>query len=255
VKGDAERTVYQDSQLTDGTTASNADRQYNQFGGGGRVAYELFPGVKPFVEAGVDTRRHDLPVDNFGYQRDSKGFTASVGSTFKLRGTLTGEASIGYARRDYDDPRFDRVDGLVGNASLIWSIDALNTLKFTAASTIGESAIPGVPAVIYRDAGVQFDHAFRRWLIGTLKFGIGLDTYKGSNANALGLVCDCVQSDPGSNAADRTDHRYSVGAGLTYKLNRTVQVKGEFRQEWLRSNVAGVDYTASTFLAGVRLQR
>ena len=31
-KGDAQRTAYQDSQLTDGTTASNKDRNYNQYG-------------------------------------------------------------------------------------------------------------------------------------------------------------------------------------------------------------------------------
>ena len=31
VKGDAERTVYQNSTLTDGTTASNEDRNYNQY--------------------------------------------------------------------------------------------------------------------------------------------------------------------------------------------------------------------------------
>jgi hypothetical protein len=34
-----------------------------------------------------------------------------------------------------------------------------------------------------------------------------------------------------------------------------VQVKGEFRQDWLRSNVEGVDYTASIFMLGLRLQR
>ena len=34
-----------------------------------------------------------------------------------------------------------------------------------------------------------------------------------------------------------------------------VQVKGEFRQEWLRSNVSGnVDYSASIFLLGLRVQ-
>jgi hypothetical protein len=38
-KGDVERTVYQDSHLTDGTTASNEDRQYNQYSGGFRAAY------------------------------------------------------------------------------------------------------------------------------------------------------------------------------------------------------------------------
>jgi hypothetical protein len=255
VKGDAERTIYQNSLLTDGTVVSNADRQYNQYGGGVRAGYELLPGMKPFVEAGADTRKHDLPVDAYGFRRDSTGLGVSAGTTFEMRGFLTGEASVGYAQRNYADPRFDRLAGLIGNASLVWTVDALTTVTFTASSTIGESNITGVPGVFYRDAGLQIDHAFRRWLIGTLKFGIGFDTYKGSNSDGLAPVCDCVQSDPGSNVADRDDKRYSAGLGLTYKFDRTTQVKGEFRQDWLRSNVSGVDYTASTFLVGLRLQR
>ncbi|HMA56604.1 MAG TPA: outer membrane beta-barrel protein, partial [Pseudolabrys sp.] len=47
----------------------------------------------------------------------------------------------------------------------------------------------------------------------------------------------------------------SAGAGLTYKLNRTVQIKGEFRPDWLQSNTAGADYTASIFMLGLRVQR
>ena len=43
--------------------------------------------------------------------------------------------------------------------------------------------------------------------------------------------------------------------GLTYKLNRSVQIKSEFQQNWLRSNVAGTDYTSSVFLLGIRFQR
>ncbi len=38
-----DRTVYQDSVLTDGTIASNADRAFNQYGGVGRVSYDLRP--------------------------------------------------------------------------------------------------------------------------------------------------------------------------------------------------------------------
>jgi hypothetical protein len=91
-----------------------------------------------------------------------------------------------------------------------------------------------VSGVLYRDVGVQFDHAFRRWLIGSLKFGFGVDDYVG---------------------LDRIDNRYSAGFGVTYKLNRSVQIKGEFRQNWLHSNVSGVDYTESVFLAGLRFQR
>ena len=88
--------------------------------------------------------------------------------------------------------------------------------------------------VLYRDIGLQVDHAFRRWLIGSLKFGFGVDDYVGDRPHRQALL---------------------GGAGLTYKLNRSVQVKGEFRQDWLHSNVAGVDYTASVFMLGLRLQR
>jgi hypothetical protein len=43
--------------------------------------------------------------------------------------------------------------------------------------------------------------------------------------------------------------------GLTYKLNRMMQIKGEFQQNWLRSNVTGSDYAASIFLLGLRVQQ
>ena len=44
-----DRTAYTYSQLTDGTTSSNDDRNFNQFGGVGRVSYDLIPGLKPFT--------------------------------------------------------------------------------------------------------------------------------------------------------------------------------------------------------------
>ncbi len=206
VKADAERTVYQSSQLTDGTTASNEDRNYSQYGGTLRAGYEFSPGLKPYVEGGGDTRRHDLATDFSGYQRDSTGYLAKIGATVELTRLLTGEVAVGYTRRNYEDARLEPLSGLIGNASLLWAATSLTNVKFTAASTVGEATTPGVSGVLYRDAGVQVDHALRRWLIATVKAGIGLDKYVG-----LG----------------REDTRYSIGAGLTYKLNRMAQIKGE----------------------------
>jgi hypothetical protein len=232
--GDAERTVYQDSTLTDGTTASNEDRQYNQYKGTLRGSYELSPGVKPFVEFSADTRKHDLETDFSGYQRDSKGLTGKAGSTFELSRLLTGEIALGYTHRTYEDARLPDINGLIGDASLVWTASALTTVKLSGSSAVGESTQPGVSGVLYRDIGLQVDHAFRRWLIGTVKIGFGVDDYVGM---------------------DRTDNRYSAGLGLTYKLNRNAQIKGEVREEWLRSNVTGNNYNATIFLLGLRLQQ
>lgn len=258
IKGDAERTSYQDSKLTDGSTASNAARNYNQYGAIVRLGYETMPGVTPFVETSVDTRHHDLDTDINGYQRNSKGIAVRAGSSFNLRGTLTGEISAGYAERTYQDARLSKLSGLIGDASLIWTASALTTVKLSAKSSIAEAIIPGVSGVFYRDVGLQIDHAFRRWLIGTVKVGFGLDSYKGAAVDPAGLALlqgDNVISTAGGTAADRVDKRFSAGVGLTYKLNRITQIKGEFRQDWLRSNVSSVDYTASIFLLGLRFQR
>ena len=240
IKADAERTVYQNSTLTDGRTASNDDRNYNQYGGTLRGGYELSPGITPYVEVGTDTRVHDRNADFAGYQRDSKGLTGKVGSTFELSRLLIGEVALGYTKRTYEDPRLNNISGLIGNASLVWTVNALTSVKLSANSTVGESTIAGVSGVLYRDAGLQVDHSFRRWLIGSAKIGFGMDTYKGADVVTGG---------------DREDKRYSAGLGLTYKLSRAVQFKGEFRQEWLRSNVTGNDYSASIFMLGVRVQQ
>ncbi len=232
-KSDVERTIYQNSTLTDGTTASNEDRQFNQYTGTLRGSYELSPGVKPFVEFSADSRVHDLETDFSGFQRDSKGLTGKAGSTFEISKLLTGEIALGYTHRRYDDPRLLDINGIVGDASLIWTASALTTVKLSGSSAVGESTQPGVSGVLYRDVGLQVDHAFRRWLIGTAKVGFGQDDYVGDS---------------------RLDNRYSLGVGLTYKLNRNVQLKGEVDQYWLRSNEPGNNYNATVFLFGLRFQ-
>lgn len=233
-KGDADRLVYRDATLNDGTTLKLDDRNYNQYGGTLRGSYEWLPGVKPFVEAGMDRRVHDLAVDYGGVRRDSDGKSIKAGSTFELTRKLTGEASVGWLTRTYKDPTLTDLSGLTVDASLVYTATPLTTATLTAKSTVDESSMTGVSGILRRDAGLQLEHSFRRWLIGTAKVGYGTDDYQGIG---------------------REDKRYTASVGATYKLSREVQFKGEFRQEWLRSSVPGQDYTASIVLFGLRFQR
>jgi hypothetical protein len=233
-KGTVDRIMFQNSLLTDGTSSSNSDRDYNQYAAILRAGYELTPGLKPFVEVNRDTRIHDLEFDRNGLQRDSDGISAKAGSSFEITRTLTGEFAVGYLNRVYQDPTLPAISGTIADGSLIWQATGLTTAKLTAVSTVNESVVAGVSGNLSRDFTLQVDHAFRRWLVGTLKAGYGRDVYVGS---------------------DREDSRYTVSGGLVYKLTRTVHVKGEVRQDWLQSSVGGVNYTATTFLVGLRLQR
>ncbi len=113
LNGSIDSTTYANSKLTNGTTASNADRNYNQYGGSLRGSYELTPGVKPFVEIGADTRIHELTEDNGGTQRDSDGRYVKVGTTFELTRKLIGQVDIGYLQRSYRDPSLPQISGLI----------------------------------------------------------------------------------------------------------------------------------------------
>ncbi len=157
-----------------------------------------------------------------------------VGTTFELSRKLTGEVSVGYEDRWFKGPGLPDVRGLMVDGSLIWIATGLTTVKLTAKSFELETVVPRASGQLTQDAGLEVDHAFRRWLIGTAKIGFGVDDYVGSG---------------------RIDHRYSASTAIAYKLTRSVQIKGELREQWLRSNVAGVDYTATIALVGLRLQR
>ncbi len=233
LKGTFDRVQYQNSTLTDGETASNADRDLNQYAGIARVGFDLDAGVKPFVEVQQDARVYDQQFDSGGQQRSSLGTSVKAGATVDLFGTLSGAMAIGYLDRTYQDPTLPKVAGMIADGALIWRATALTTATLTASSLVSESTVPGVSGELSRDVGVEVDHAFRRWLIGTLKLGYGHDDYVGEG---------------------RLDNRYFASAGMTYKLNRDVWLRTEVREDRLNSSFSGASYWATSVLAGVRLQ-
>jgi hypothetical protein len=229
-----DRTTYTDSHFEDGQTASNADRNFNRFFTTGRINFELSPGVIPFTEFNADTRVYDLYLDAGGDHRNSQGVSGKIGSSFLLLGSLTGEASVGYQRRRYDTAVLPSFGAYLVDASLIWTLNALTTARFTAVTSVGESRLTGVSGVLTREYTAQIDHAFRRWLIGTLRFSRGMDDYIGS---------------------PRLDLRYVAAAQLTYMLTRNWWVRAEYRNEWRDSNAPGQDYSANVYQFGLRWQR
>jgi len=179
------------------------------------------------VELDADTRVHDIALDRFGFARDSEGLTPKAGTTFEFTRKLTGEISVGYLIRAYQDPRLADLRGLIAGASLVWTATALTRVKLTAGSAADESTQPGVSGLFRRDAGIEVDHAFRR--------------SAGDLTNTSGSTGRTSVTRPRS--------------GWFTSCRRTMQLKGELRQSWLRSSVPGADYTATAILVGLRLQR
>ena len=228
-----DRTDYTNSKLTDGEVTSNDDRNFNQYGGVGRVSYDLTPGVKPFVEAEADTRVHDQQFDRNGFERDSNGGYAKAGTSFEFTRILTGEIAIGYAARNYIDPRLERLQGLLTSASLTWTATPLTTAKFYSDTQIAETTLPLTSGVLVHTYTFEVDHDFRRWLTAIGKFTYGTYDYQGDV---------------------RKDQTYSLEGDLIYKLNRNVWIKGSLRHDILNSNVPLSSSNATVAMLGVRVQ-
>jgi hypothetical protein len=231
--GTVDRTVYTESRLTDGTSTTNDDRNFNQYGGVGRISYDLLPGVKPFVEGEGDSRVHDLQFDRNGYQRDSSGGYVKAGTSFEFSRLLTGEISLGYAARDYVDVRLNRLQGMLVGSSLTWTATPLTTVKFYSTTSIDETTLPGVSGVLTHVYIFEVDHDFRRWLTAIGKFTFGTYDYQGDS---------------------RHDKTYSLEGDLVYKMTRNLWVKGTLRRDVLDSNILGSSSASTVVMLGIRLQ-
>ena len=228
-----DRTDYTNSRLTDGSSSTNDDRNFSQYGGVGRVSYDWMPGLKPFVEVQADNRVYDLKLDRSGFARDSTGGYVKGGTSFEFTRLLTGEIGVGYAARDYVDPRLNRLDGLLVSSSLVWTATPLTTAKFISDTTITETTLPGTSGVLTHIYTVEVDHDFRRWLTAIGKFTWGELDYQGNS---------------------RTDKIYTLSGEAIYKMNRNLWLRGTLRRNWLDSNLPGNSTASTVVMLGVRVQ-
>ena len=233
LRGAVDRTSYDNARDTLGGQIRQSDRNVVQYGARARAGYELSPGLQPFVEISTDTRVFDEKADSSGFRRSSNGLGARVGSTFEISRLLTGEASVGYQQRQYDDPRLKELRGLVGDASLIWTVTPLTTVTVRGATELADTTVAGVSGSINRRVGLEVAHALRRnWTVTGF-------------ANASRAAFDGIKL---------TEDTYQVGLRSDYKLTRTTSVRASFIHERLKSTSSGADYTANIFLVGLRLQ-
>ncbi|MBK9081629.1 MAG: outer membrane beta-barrel protein [Rhizobiales bacterium] len=234
LRGSVDRTSYQNGDLSDGTTLKLEGQSYNTYALRGRLAYEVSPGFKPFVEATVDARKHDDRVDSSGFRRDSTGVTGKAGASLELTRLVTGEASVGYSERNYDDSRLGKLRGPVFDAALIWTATPLTTVTLKGSTALNETTVANATGSVARKGSIEISHALLRNLTIAGGLAYGETSYRG---------------------VDLTEKTLAATLRADYNITRSVVVRGSFTHERLKSTAANSDYTANAFLLGLRLQR
>jgi hypothetical protein len=224
--GTVDRVQYQ------GGSLSTDD--YDDYGLKLRASYRVSEAVSPFAEVGGDVRQYDSRLDASGYDRASDGITGKAGLRLAPSEMLTGEFSVGYGARDYRDARLPSAAAPLFDASLLWSVTPLTTLKFNASSALGDAVVAGASADIARSYTIGVDHALTERVKLGLTAGLSTDHYIG---------------------IDQTDRSYTIGATAEYHLSREVVLKASATHQQFVSSAPGSNYADDTVLLGVRLQR
>lgn len=233
LRGSVDRASYENARDTTGALVRQDDRNAVQYGARLSLGYEVSPGVQPFVEIATDARVFDDRTDAAGFRRGSTGLGGRVGASVELTRLLTGEVSVGYQMRDFEDARLKDLRGLVGDAALIWSATPLTTVTLRGSTDLADTTLPNVSGSINRRASLEVAHALRRnWTV------TGFASLQRNEFDGIRL----------------TEDSWQVGLRTEYRLTRSVAVRASFTHERLNSTTPGSDYTANVFLLGLRLQ-
>jgi len=232
--GTLDRTQYQNATLAGGQVEDLASDDFNDWGLRARAAYQGSPVVAPFVETVIDTRRYDSAIDASGFARSSDGWLGRAGATLALTGQLTGEASLGYGARQYEDARLPDLRAPLVDASLIWTATPLTTLTLKASTNLNDTTNAGDSGAVTRSYTIDVAHAFWRNLTLGASAGYTTDVYAGVPLH---------------------DSTTSFGLRADYNVTRDIVLRASASRSMLVSSAPGTSYDANVFMLGLRLQR
>jgi len=232
--GTLDSTLYENATLAGGVVDRLSTDDFNDWGLRARLSYQVSPGLSPFVELDFDARRYFDGVDDNGYARDSTGLLGRVGATLAFTQKLTGEASLGYGERAYQDARLPNMRAPLIDASLIWSATPLTTVTAKAQTSLSDTTAAGASGAIQRAYSIEIAHELTRRFTLDATAGYSTDQYVG---------------------VAQSDSTASLGLRAEYHLSRDLVLKASATRQQYQSSAPNSNYIANVFMLGIRLQR
>jgi hypothetical protein len=230
--GTLDATQYQNATLG-GVVEDLSSDNFNDWGLRARASYLVSPAFSPFVEVDIDARRYQAAIDYNGYARDSQGVQALAGATLAFTHQLTGEASLGYGARAYQDARLPDMSSPVIDASLIWSATPLTTITAKAQTSLADTTTAGASGAVTRAYTIDVAHALTPRITLGASAGYTSDNYVGVTLH---------------------DATTSLGLRGEYHLSRELALKASATRQDYVSSAPNSNYIANVFMLGLRLQ-
>jgi hypothetical protein len=232
--GTLDRTGYQNATLADGSIDDLASDDFTDYGLKGRVEYQISPVATPFAETVIDKRIYDSAIDASGFARTSTGILGRAGMSMAMTGELTGEASLGYGERQYEDARLPNLHGPLIDASLIWTATPLTTITLKTGTLLADTTNAGDSGAVSRSYSIDVSHALlRNFTIGATA-GYATDVYAGAPLH---------------------DASTSFGVRADYNVTRDIMLRASATHSQFESSAPNTSFVANVFMLGLRLLR
>lgn len=179
-----------------------------------RLGYEIQSEYEAFVKFVYKEADYDRLVLSSGagtaYERNSSGYNVLGGLAFDLTDLITGDMSVGYLHRSYEDARLPDISGINGFVNLRWRPTALTTVTGRLSHDINETTQAGVAGILATSISLGAEHELMRNVL----LGAG-----GNFTNNDYQGFDPASFNP-ANLKDRNEQVYGGNVGVKYLLNR-----------------------------------
>ncbi|MFT5173117.1 MAG: hypothetical protein ACI8W7_001288 [Gammaproteobacteria bacterium] len=163
---------------------------------------------------------------------DSREYAALVGVQWEATAKTSGKVSFGLRHRDLHDPNQQSNGGFTWDASVKWAPKTYSQFTAYSSRTVSEGGFIGTGAnsvTISDTSGLIWRHGL---------------------SERTTLEARVERSLSGAGDGDEDDERMSYGTGLRYRLNRWVDVFGNWEFRSNSSPTAGSDFEATQFFIG-----
>ena len=231
VGANVRRLEYDDVFSVAGNLLNQQDRNRTQYGLESRVDYEFQKNVGVFVEFNYNWRDYDDLLDDRGFNRSSEGYDVHLGVDLRFTSVIFGHVYAGYSRQNYDDPRFNIVDGVTMGVDLDWNVTPLTTVHLGVSRRLRDTVEDMSPGFYNDRINLRVDHELQRTLIVSAMGSLGRYKYQQINRN---------------------DKVWSIGAQVEWKINRNLRMNLRY-MHWVReTDYAGVrDYVRNSVTLGI----
>lgn len=209
------------------------DRDQNDYDVLLRTGFLVSPRFNAFVEGRYNIQDRDVALDRGGFDRDSHGWEARVGTEVDITAVLFGEAFVGFRQQYFDDDAFDDADGISFGVDLTWNPTTLTTVGLSGGSDFEPTTQDAASANFRSAVELRVDHELLRNVIVGAFAGYERDEFEG---------------------IDRIDDTFNVGAQATYLLNRYLSVQGRYQFSDRSSDLDDEEFTRNLITIGLTAQ-